>query len=194
MRLLSRLFWFISGYWVVWRNGIVAGGRLRIAGIPLIKNRGCIELGNNVSLRSNARSTSMGVISPVILNTLCPDSILTIGNDVGISGAVICCKLSVVIGSRVMIGSGAVICDTDFHSMDFKIRGTSQDLADAESSPVEIGDDCFIGARAMILKGVMIGDRSIVGAGAVVVKDVPADVVVAGNPAKVIKDLKGGLN
>jgi exopolysaccharide acyltransferase PssR len=50
-----------------------------------------------------------------------------------------------------------------------------------------IGENCFIGINAMILPGVRIGDQVIVGAGAVVTKDVPANSVVAGNPAKVIK-------
>lgn len=51
-----------------------------------------------------------------------------------------------------------------------------------------IGRNCFVGGRAMILPGVTIGDGSIVGAGAVVTKDVPPRTIVAGNPAKVIKE------
>ena len=52
--------------------------------------------------------------------------------------------------------------------------------------PVVIGDDCFIGFNATVLKGVAIGNEAIVGAGAVVTRDVPARSVVAGNPAEVI--------
>ena len=60
--------------------------------------------------------------------------------------------------------------------------------------PVLIGDDVWIGADAKILKGVAIGDRSIVGAGAIVTKSVPPDVIVAGNPARVVKSLgKSGM-
>lgn len=51
-----------------------------------------------------------------------------------------------------------------------------------------IGRDCFIGARSIILPGVSIGDGSVVGAGSVVVHDVPAGSVVAGNPARIIRD------
>ncbi len=54
------------------------------------------------------------------------------------------------------------------------------------SSPVVIGDQCFIGFNATILKGITIGNEAIVGAGAIVTKDVPPRSVVAGNPAKVI--------
>ena len=53
--------------------------------------------------------------------------------------------------------------------------------------PVKIGDDVWIGQGAVILKGVKIGDRAIVGAHAVVTRDVPADAIVAGNPARLIR-------
>jgi acetyltransferase-like isoleucine patch superfamily enzyme len=51
-----------------------------------------------------------------------------------------------------------------------------------------VGERCFIGARSILLPGVQIGDESIVAAGAVVTKDVPARSVVAGNPARVIRE------
>ena len=133
----------------------------------------------------------MGVLSPVVLNTMTSDAVIRILNWVGMSGVVICCKQSVIIGDHVMFGSGAVICDTDFHFLDYSIRATGgkEDLLNAASAPVVIGNDCFIGARAIVLKGVHIGERSIVAAGAVVVKSVPSDVIVAGNPARVVKRL-----
>jgi maltose O-acetyltransferase len=53
---------------------------------------------------------------------------------------------------------------------------------------ISIGAHCFIGMNAMILPGVSVGPGSIVGAGSVVTKDVPADTVVAGNPAKIVTD------
>lgn len=55
--------------------------------------------------------------------------------------------------------------------------------------PITIGDNCWIGAGAIICPNVSIGDNVVVGAGSVVVKDVPSNVVVAGNPAKIIKNL-----
>lgn len=57
------------------------------------------------------------------------------------------------------------------------------------AAPITIGDNCWIGAGAIILPGVTIGDRTTIGAGAVVTKDIPADCVAAGNPARVIKKL-----
>ena len=60
----------------------------------------------------------------------------------------------------------------------------------AYNKPVRIGDDCWIGGGAIICPGVTIGPRSIIGAGAVVTRDIPADSVAVGNPAKVIRPLK----
>ena len=54
-----------------------------------------------------------------------------------------------------------------------------------------VGDDVWIGGRAVLTPGVTVGDRSVVGAGAVVTGDVPDDVVVQGNPATVVKRLNG---
>ena len=55
------------------------------------------------------------------------------------------------------------------------------------TSPVTIGEDCWIGGGAVICPGVTIGDRCIIGAGSVVTKDIPSDCVAVGNPAKVIR-------
>ncbi|RZJ86585.1 MAG: sugar O-acetyltransferase [Brevundimonas sp.] len=55
--------------------------------------------------------------------------------------------------------------------------------------PIVIGDDVWIGGGAIVLAGVTVGDRSVIGAGAVVTRDVPPDVVVVGNPARVVKRL-----
>lgn len=189
LSIVSRVFWLLSAYWIVWRYRLKVQGRLRLVGFPVVKNKGKIIMGVGLDLRSTAKSTAMGVITPVILNSMTAESIIQIGDSVGMSGVVICCKKSITIGDRVQLGSGVVVCDTDFHSLDYQVRGTTQDASSAATSPVSIGDDCFIGARAIIMKGVTIGDRSIVGAGAVVVKDVPSDTIVAGNPARVIRSL-----
>ena len=55
---------------------------------------------------------------------------------------------------------------------------------------IKIGNNCFIGARSIILPGTTIGDNTIIGAGAVVKGNIPANVVIAGNPAKVIKGIE----
>jgi maltose O-acetyltransferase len=81
------------------------------------------------------------------------------------------------------------VFDMDGHPIDAAERRSGMPTPGSGVAPVVIGDDVWIGSRAMILKGVAIGDRAIVAAGAVVSKDVPADVVVAGNPARIVKEL-----
>jgi acetyltransferase-like isoleucine patch superfamily enzyme len=61
------------------------------------------------------------------------------------------------------------------------------------SEPIVIGDDVFIGANSIVLKGVNIGDRSIIGAGSVVSKNIPADEIWAGNPIKFIKRINATI-
>lgn len=59
-----------------------------------------------------------------------------------------------------------------------------------EAHPIKVGNNVWFGAQCVVLGNVTIGDNSIIGAGSVVTRDVPANVIVAGNPAKVIRPLK----
>ena len=78
--------------------------------------------------------------------------------------------------------------DNDFHVPAGECEWTDDpNLCAASARPVKIGRGAFIGARALILKGVTIGDRAIIGAGAVVTKDVPARYRAVGNPARVLE-------
>lgn len=81
------------------------------------------------------------------------------------------------------------IYSSDFHSLNYMDRRDHKeaDCQNRNSAPVVIGDDCFIGAGTIILKGVVIGCRTIVGAGSVVTKSLPEDCIAGGNPCKIIK-------
>lgn len=106
---------------------------------------------------------------------------IRIGDRVFInSGVVVVSVLEVTIGNDVAIANEAYIMDTDSHG----VEGRS-----VKNAPVHIGDGSWIGARAIILPGVTIGRRCLVAAGAVVSRDVPDDTLVAGNPARVIREL-----
>jgi acetyltransferase-like isoleucine patch superfamily enzyme len=109
---------------------------------------------------------------------------IEIGDHFGASAVVISSRSRVKIGDHVMLGGNVRIYDHDFHSMDPLIRRTPQDCDRCSSRLVEIGDDVFVGADSIILKGVTLGDRVIVGAGAVVTRSFPAGAVVGGNPAR----------
>ena len=88
----------------------------------------------------------------------------------------------ITIGSSCMFANGVLITDADWH-------GIYNRVSIGARKPVRIGDNVWVGDSAVICKGVNIGDNSIVGAGAVVASDVPANCIVAGNPAVKIRDL-----
>jgi maltose O-acetyltransferase len=91
----------------------------------------------------------------------------------------------VVIGSRTMFGPNVQIY-TATHPVDHVERSSGREYA----RPIVIGEDVWIGGSAVICPGVTIGNRSIIGAGSVVTKDIPDDVIAAGNPCKVIRPIK----
>jgi acetyltransferase-like isoleucine patch superfamily enzyme len=96
---------------------------------------------------------------------------------------------SVRIGKHCLLAGGVSVFDMDGHPLDADRRRAGEPTPPEGIASVVIGDDVWIGAGAMIMKGVTIGNRSIVAAGSVVTKTVPPDVVVAGNPARVVKEL-----
>jgi acetyltransferase-like isoleucine patch superfamily enzyme len=87
------------------------------------------------------------------------------------------------IGAGSMIAAGAYLTDADWHGLYDRTR-----LIGA-TAPIELAENVWIGDGAVVCKGVQLGRNAIVGAGAVVTRNVPADVVVAGNPARVVKEL-----
>ena len=98
-----------------------------------------------------------------------------------------CCHFQdnggIEIGDRTMIGPNVTIVTIN-HDINPKTR------INAMPKPIKIGKNVWIGADCTILPGITIGDNSIIGAGSVVTKDVPYNVVVAGNPARIIKNIK----
>lgn len=82
------------------------------------------------------------------------------------------------IGNYTLIGPSVQIY-TPHHPLGYRERRLEKEFA----YPVTIGDDCWIGGGVIVCPGVTIGDRAVVAAGSVVTKDVPADTLVAGNPA-----------
>ncbi len=167
--------------------GLTYGRGCSFVGRPIVTlcDGAQISLGDDVRLFSRENSNPAGLPHPTILAALAPDSVITIGNGTAVSGASIAARVRVTIGQRVSIGAGASIWDTDFHPLN-PYQRRQHPTRDATCLPVTIHDDVFIGARAMILKGVTIGAGAVVGAGAVLTKDVGTYQIVAGNPAVVI--------
>lgn len=111
---------------------------------------------------------------------------IVIGDGVELNGTSITCQKRIEIGSGTLIAANVVIVDADFHR---HWPSEQRSLFADEGRPVTIGRNVWIGMGTLILKGTKIGDRSIIGAGSVVTGEIPANVVAAGNPARVLREL-----
>lgn len=170
-------------------QGIKYGKGLNLSGFPVIaKNKSAqIEIGSGCHIKSSFLSNLVGLYQRSIIVARGTGKI-KIGNRVGMSGVTIYARGKIEIGDRCIIGGNVKILDNDFHPVDPYVRAQtpSSNFGVAE---IIIGEGVFIGCNALILKGTHIGDGAVVGAGSVVTKDVPPYTLVAGNPAKIVKQL-----
>lgn len=150
-------------------QGAVVGRNPTISGRPIIAVAD-LSIGDDFLLWSHEATTMLTGVG-----------ILSIGDRALInSGALVYAHLNVRIEDDVAVGLQAVITDSDMHGLE----GTS-----ARRAAVVIGAGSWIGMRAMVLPGVHIGRRVVVAAGAVVTTDVQDDVLVAGVPARPVRQL-----
>ena len=180
----------ILGKAILRRKGVRLGSGVCLYGMPIItlSDKSVIEVGENVVLCSESISTALGVSRPVILRTLRPEARIFIGENVGLSGTVVCAAIDIEIGDECLIGADVQIFDTDFHSIDPLDRRLY--IPDKiATAPIKIGRNVFIGTGSKILKGVTIGENSVIGAGSIVTRSIPSNVIAAGNPAKVLRTL-----
>ena len=152
------------------------------------KKSGAVVFGNHVSCYAGC-SFSIGK------NGQC-----RVGDFTLLNGALVMAEEKIEIGSHCLVSWNVGIADSDFHPLE-----PAQRLIDAQAlapyfknrpprpklktAPVKIGDNVWIGMNAVILKGVTIGENSVVAAGSVVTKSVAPNVVVAGNPAAVVRQI-----
>jgi acetyltransferase-like isoleucine patch superfamily enzyme len=163
------------------RSIITGGKRAKVEQLPYIRGPGRIAVGDDARIS--------GKIGVAFARRLPPPE-LVIGDSVFIGHQVaFAVARRIEVGDGCLIATGARIMDNDGHPLDAEARKRHERVADEDIAPVTIGSNVWIGVRAMILKGVTIGDNAVIGAGAIVTKDVPANTVVAGNPARVIREL-----
>lgn len=162
----------------------------KVSGTPikyhplLLKGKGKICFGKNVQI---------GVVySPnfyshyTYMEARGESSEIIIGDNTVINNAFsIECSSKVVIENDVLIGVNCSILDNDGHDLGIKERG----FGNAKTASVHICQNVFIGSNVSILKGVTIGKNSVIGNGSVVTKTIQENVIAAGNPAKVIRNL-----
>ena len=120
-----------------------------------------------------------------------------VGDNTFIGASTIICAKSISIGNDVLISWGCTIVDHNSHSLHSSLR--LNDVANwmkgyknwehVQIIPITIQNKVWLGFNVTVLKGVTIGEGAIVGAGSVVTKDVPPYTIVAGNPARVIREI-----
>lgn len=162
------------------------------SGVPFVsiaRNGGKVLIGNNFRMNNGAKGNPIGCFQRCTF--FCDNnSSIIIGNNVGISQTALISYSVIVIEDNVKIGGGTCIYTTDFHSLDPQNRLSAEDIKHRKVADVTIKQNAFIGAHCIILKGVVVGENSIVGAGSVVTKNIPANEIWAGNPAKFIRQVR----
>lgn len=109
---------------------------------------------------------------------------VTVGPDSLLNGSWIGCWTTVTIGAGSLL-SDCELVDNTFHNLDPVRR--HEPPSPSTRAPITVGENVWVGAGAVVLKGVTIGRDSVVGAAAVVRSDVPERVVVIGNPHQIVK-------
>jgi galactoside O-acetyltransferase len=125
------------------------------------------------------------------------DAEILIGSNTFIGGSLIACATRIEIGDDVLIAWGCNIVDHNSHAIAWNkrsgdVKGWRQgkkDWTHVVTKPVKIGNKSWLGFNVSVLKGVEIGEGAVVAAASVVTKSVPAWTVVAGNPAKAIREI-----
>lgn len=168
------------------------GKGARIWGLPRIflNTHGKIVVGNNVFLHSKPRGYHAGMSFPVTLIADRPSAIIRIGEETRLFGSCLHAWQCIEIGKRCLFAAGSQVLDSDGHESRVEYaqcRARTQDKPDT----VRIGDDCWVGLNAIILKGADIKEGCIVAAGAVVRKGhYPPYSLIAGVPARVVKTMQ----
>lgn len=166
---LLKGYWYRALFPLLGRK-FRAGKRFRVFGRLSVRGPGEVVFGDNVALWSRVNAWTYDA-----------EASLVAGDNVMMSGTKFACARKISIG-RDSILADASIYDTDFHSTRADRRSAN---APIRVAPVEIGNNVWVAAGAILLPGTTIGENSVVGAAAVCMRSFPADKVILGNPAKV---------
>jgi acetyltransferase-like isoleucine patch superfamily enzyme len=155
------------------------GKRIQLVALPNISGHTALHIGDDVRF-----SGSLFVAS----GKFCDHPTLRIGDRSFLGhGVTITCNREVVIEEDVLIATNCKISDYDGHAHSLGRRLADATPTEDEIRPVRICRGAWIGAGALIMKGVTVGEGAIVGAKSVVTHDAPAYTVVAGSPARIVK-------
>jgi acetyltransferase-like isoleucine patch superfamily enzyme len=172
---LIRGWLLIRGYRLLGFR-VRAGRNFRVFGSLSLRGPGEVVFGDNVRVGMK--------VTPF---THHPRARILIGNDCFLNGTRFGCQELIKIGDRCILAQ-AMLMDTNFHSI-FADRHNPD--APVKVAPIELEENVWVAAQAGILPGTQIGQNSVVGFGAVCSGTFPANVIIAGNPARVIKTIGG---
>ena len=141
--------------------------------LPRVVAAGKIQVGNRFKVNGLLYRAELGAK---------PGAELIVGDDVFLnSGVAIYAAKRITIGDHTRIGYLASLYDSDIHEVE---QGRP-----VRNAPIAIGRNVWIGRSVVVLPGVSVGDHAVVAAGAIVTEDVPARTLVAGNPARFVREL-----
>lgn len=181
--LMTNWIWkainYISAMW--WKIKIGKGCKFRGKTCFYRLQDSEIQIGNNCIFNSTSTSNLSGLYTPCIISTAKKRTKITIGDNCGFSGTRIRAGETITLGNNVRCGANTYIASTDAHTDDYRA---------GKDRPVVIEDNVWLGLNVVVLKGVHIGENSVIGANSVVTKDIPANVIAAGNPCKIIRHIE----
>lgn len=153
------------------------GVGVRFLGDLIVQGAGRVVIGDHCTFRPAPAATSIQVLTP--------DAVVEIGDHSSLNGTALTAHHGITIGPWCLLARSWFV-DTDFHSIQ---RDRRRPGVSVEGAPITLGRNVWVATGVYVYKGVTIGDHSVVGAGSHVRRDVPADVVVIGNPAEVVSHL-----
>lgn len=165
-----------------WWNIKIGKGCIFFGKVCFYRLQDCeIEIGNNCKFNSGTTSNLSGLYTPCMITTARKGTKITIGDNCGFSGTRIRAGETITIGNNVRCGANTYIASTDVHT---------EDSRSGKDRPIVIEDNVWLGLNVVVLKGVRIGENSVIGANSVVTKDIPANVIAAGTPCKIIREIQ----
>ncbi|HMH31852.1 MAG TPA: DapH/DapD/GlmU-related protein [Puia sp.] len=182
IRRKIRIFFGHYYYFIARCRGVTFLGSCTFIGRPKFKlHPGAkIIIGDHCEFLSGHTDNLIGINHPCIITAFNAGVEIRIGENSGFSGTVMAAFAGITIGHHVKCGANTLISDSDWHP---------EDPRSGSPKPIVIGDHVWLGINSVVLKGVSIGENSVIGANSVVAKSIPANVIAAGNPCKVIRNI-----
>ena len=183
--LIPGLLALLNGYWhrikfKLARKDVKIGSAFRVYGKMIIRGPGKVRIGSNFyvdGLTNNHVCLSVGV----------PGALIEFGDNCGLNGTVLQCSNHIRVGDWSNIAD-AYITDTPAHALSKNRRQLGS--IDISGVPIEMKQNVWVSTKVVILHGVTIGENSVIAACSLIRKDVPANVMVAGNPQNILKKIE----